>query len=78
MLKRSCYIFVFVLSFIKMAPVFSMEDEVSSCIDDDWEKKHPNPPPVVEKNAEERPSTPPNLKIKYTLKKGRCCFCFGK
>ncbi|MDI9634418.1 hypothetical protein QM565_01245 [Geitlerinema splendidum] len=68
MLKKSCYILVFVLSFIKMDLVFSMEDEVSSCIDEDWEKKHPNPP-VVNKNAEERPSTPPKLKMKRTFKK---------
>lgn len=77
MLKKSCYIFVFALSLIKMDPVFSMEDESSSCIDDDWEKKH-SKSPVVEKDAKERPSTPPTLKVKYTLKKSRCCFCFGK
>ena len=38
MLKKSCYILAFVLSFIKIDPVFSMEDEISSCIDEDWEK----------------------------------------
>ncbi len=72
MLKRSCYIFVFVLSFIKIDPVFSMEDEVSSCIDENWEERHSKFP----KEEKERPSTPPKLKMKRTFKKrSACCFC---
>lgn len=75
MLKRSCYIFVFVLSFIKMDAAFSADEDISSCIDENWEERH-SKPPVVEKDAEEPPSTPPKLKMKRTFKKRNPCrFC---
>lgn len=41
MLKKSCYIFVFVLCFIKIDPVFSGRD--SSGIDTEWETEHYKP-----------------------------------
>lgn len=48
-----------------MNPVFSTEDEISSCIEESWEEKHSKPP----KDSEERPSTPPKLKRKEKRKK---------
>jgi hypothetical protein len=73
MLKKSCYIFAFGLSFIKMDPVFSTEENISSCIDESWEEKHSKLP----KEDTERPPTPPKLKMKRTFKKrSPCCFCF--
>jgi hypothetical protein len=82
MLKKSCYIFVFVLSFIKIDPVFSSTSCDSSWLEGESQKEEVGTKSTIAPKStvvpKERPPTPTNLKIKQTLKRSGCCFCLGR